>query len=89
MRASIIPCAFVGVLVTTFTTPPNASEPYCEDAAPRTISIRSILSIIKPFKLFFPSKLIGAPLTNTKELLSKPRIFVRLSMPPNSNPKGP
>ena len=69
-----------------FMTPPKASAPYKVDDAPLTTSMRSIALVgIAPIPLL-PFRFIGIPFTRTSAPRSRPRIFVRLSIPPKSAP---
>jgi len=78
-----------GVLVITLITPPNASAPYNVEAAPFTTSIRFMALVgIEPSPPL-PLRFIGTPFTRTRAPRSRPRIFVRLSMPPKSAPPAP
>ena len=80
------PPSFNGVFVIIFITPPKASAPYKVEAAPFTTSMRSMALVgIEPIPLL-PFKFIGTPFTRTSAPRSRPRIFVRLSMPPKSAP---
>ena len=80
------PPSLSGVFVMTFITPPKASAPYSVEAAPFTTSMRLIALVGIELRPPLPLRFIGTPFKRIRAPRSRPRIFVRLSIPPKSPP---